>query len=129
MLNLQTIFGDEPESQFQSVGGSCPASKPALPPAIRCHWCSGTVLVDMDGGLRCESCGQVAWFDESDGGIVRAGHATDDLVAICPPDACAQCGTLELWQTLAGNWRCQRCHPPKSFLPSTGLTARQLPIG
>ena len=25
---------------------------------------------------------------------------------------CAECGTLELWQTMAGNWRCLRCDPP-----------------
>ena len=27
-------------------------------------------------------------------------------------EPCPQCGTLELWQTLAGNWRCRRCDPP-----------------
>jgi len=31
---------------------------------------------------------------------------------IDPPDPCPECGTLELWQTLAGNWRCLRCDPP-----------------
>ena len=25
---------------------------------------------------------------------------------------CPECGTLELWQTMAGNWRCLRCDPP-----------------
>ena len=29
-----------------------------------------------------------------------------------PPDPCPECGTLELWQTLSGNWRCLRCDPP-----------------
>ena len=27
-------------------------------------------------------------------------------------DPCSECGTLELWQTLMGNWRCLRCDPP-----------------
>jgi hypothetical protein len=27
---------------------------------------------------------------------------------------CRTCGSLELWQTLAGNWRCQNCEPPTS---------------
>ncbi len=31
---------------------------------------------------------------------------------IDPPDPCSECGTLELWQTLAGNWRCLLCDPP-----------------
>ena len=25
---------------------------------------------------------------------------------------CPKCGMLEPWQTIAGNWRCQRCDPP-----------------
>ena len=25
---------------------------------------------------------------------------------------CPQCDTLELWQSLAGNWHCQNCNPP-----------------
>ncbi len=33
-----------------------------------------------------------------------------------PPDPCPQCGTLELWQTLAGNWRCLHCDPPKTAI-------------
>jgi len=31
---------------------------------------------------------------------------------IDPPDPCPDCGSLELWQTRAGNWRCLRCDPP-----------------
>ena len=29
-----------------------------------------------------------------------------------PPDPCSECGSLELWETFAGNWRCLRCDPP-----------------
>ena len=29
-----------------------------------------------------------------------------------PPAPCPECATLELWQTLAGNWRCLWCDPP-----------------
>lgn len=32
--------------------------------------------------------------------------------AIEPPPPCPSCGTLELWQTLLGDWRCLRCDPP-----------------
>ena len=31
----------------------------------------------------------------------------DDEVA--PPPPCPKCGSLDLWQTVAGNWRCQHC--------------------
>lgn len=37
------------------------------------------------------------------------GKETD---VIDPPDPCSECGTLELWQSLVGNWRCLRCDPP-----------------
>ncbi len=59
-----------------------------------------------------------------------ASHATDEPVDDSEPevfgqdgwpldsidpdelDPCPKCGTLELWQTLTGNWRCLRCDPP-----------------
>ena len=28
-----------------------------------------------------------------------------------PP--CLECGSLEQWQSMAGNWRCMRCAPPR----------------
>jgi len=31
---------------------------------------------------------------------------------IDPPAPCQKCGSLELWETLARNWRCLRCDPP-----------------
>ena len=42
----------------------------------------------------------VRWADNA-----LAGYADS-------PDPCAVCGSLELWETLAGNWRCRRCDPP-----------------
>ncbi len=29
------------------------------------------------------------------------------------PDPCPECGTLELWQTMTGRWRCMKCDPPR----------------
>jgi hypothetical protein len=60
------------------------------------------------------------WIEEeaTDGrwSLVRADIR--DLEAIEPPAPCTECGGLDLWQTLAGNWRCLRCDPP--------VTARRL---
>ena len=28
------------------------------------------------------------------------------------PEPCPKCGTLELWQTMTGRWRCMKCNPP-----------------
>lgn len=50
-----------------------------------------------------------------------------------PPEPCAQCDTLELWQTMLGNWRCERCDPPSILkmplgpslgVPGSGLRPR-----
>lgn len=49
-------------------------------------------------------------------GLPEVGKALANSVqpedCIAPPDPCPECGSLELWQTLAGNWRCLRCDPP-----------------
>ncbi len=37
---------------------------------------------------------------------------------------CSICGTLELWQTLAGNWRCLHCDPPTTSRRLAALSAR-----
>ena len=54
----------------------------------------------------------------------EADQAGDELEAIDPPDPCPNCGTLELWQTLAGNWRCERCDPPTKALRLMELAER-----
>lgn len=41
-----------------------------------------------------------------------ADETQEETDAIDPPAPCPRCGTLELWQSLAGNWRCLRCDPP-----------------
>ena len=57
-----------------------------------------------------------AWIKlrRSDGGMdwVRSGTDVDHLEVIDLPDPCPQCGMLEMWQTLPGDWRCQRCDSP-----------------
>ncbi|QDU95191.1 hypothetical protein Pla8534_30030 [Lignipirellula cremea] len=44
---------------------------------------------------------------------VPEGDDWGELIEVIdPPDPCPNCGTLERWQSLAGNWRCMRCDPP-----------------
>ena len=54
----------------------------------------------------------------------EAGHTDESIEVIEPPDPCPDCGTLELWQTLAGNWRCLRCDPPHTARRWAELAAR-----
>ena len=42
----------------------------------------------------------------------EADNTQDLIEVIDPPDPCPKCGTLELWQSLVGNWQCLRCDPP-----------------
>ena len=43
---------------------------------------------------------------------LKPDNAQDSIEVIDPPAPCPNCGTLELWQSLAGDWRCLRCDPP-----------------
>ena len=57
----------------------------------------------------------------------RPGAAPEGLRwedCLDPPDQCPKCGTLELWQTLAGNWRCLRCDPPTTARRLAELAGR-----
>jgi hypothetical protein len=47
------------------------------------------------------------WADDTEAG--EAGESTE---VSDPPAPCPECGTLELWESLAGDWRCLRCDPP-----------------
>lgn len=45
--------------------------------------------------------------------VALEGCGHDPDMVIDPPDPCPVCERLELWQSLAGNWRCLRCDPPR----------------
>lgn len=57
------------------------------------------------------------------GGLSEVGEPRD-LLAPDELEPCPMCGTLELWQTIAGSWRCQRCDPPTSARRLRELAAR-----
>jgi hypothetical protein len=59
---------------------------------------------DVMEGLRAADA---RWADDPE-----AGETDEAIEVIDPLDPCPECGTLELWQTLAGNWRCLQCDPP-----------------
>ena len=44
--------------------------------------------------------------------LIEAVRQEQEAEAIDPPDPCPACGQYDMWQTLAGNWRCTRCDPP-----------------
>jgi hypothetical protein len=42
----------------------------------------------------------------------HADQQDDEQVEAVDLAPCSKCGTLELWQTAVGVWRCLRCDPP-----------------
>ena len=62
----------------------------------------------------------------------EAGETDEAIEVIDPPDPCPKCGTLELWQSLAGDlfgrtpgrWRCVKCDPPTTARRIRELAAR-----
>jgi phage N-6-adenine-methyltransferase len=63
--------------------------------------------------------------DDGRGGIdLVDGNSHRWENCIDAPDDCPECGTLRLWQTLAGNWRCLRCDPPTTARRLRKLAAR-----
>jgi hypothetical protein len=67
-------------------------------------------------GLRVEWEQYGVWIerlgDDGTVSLIHPEYADDDLHGIEPPAPCPRCGKLELWETLAGSWRCLRCDPP-----------------
>ena len=47
-----------------------------------------------------------------------------EVEEVDPPDPCSACGSLELWETLLGSWRCLRCDPPTKSDALRKLAAR-----
>ncbi|NQT39186.1 MAG: hypothetical protein HQ581_16935 [Planctomycetes bacterium] len=75
--------------------------------------------VDPDGVATAPVTGEPA-----ESGPEAAPEAIRWEDAIHPPDPCSKCGSLELWQTLAGNWRCMRCDPPTTAQRLAELAGR-----
>jgi len=55
----------------------------------------------------------IAIVTDTTSNLIEAASA-DRLweTAIDPAEPCANCGSLELWQSLMGDWRCPKCDPP-----------------
>jgi len=67
------------------------------------------LVVAPDGATTAPAAGEAEPAESRPEAAPEAIRWEDSLN---PPDPCPECGTLELWQTLAGNWRCLRCDPP-----------------
>lgn len=79
---------------------------------------SDKIDIDLTKEPSGEPAADVSWRALFELSPTPAELGPDSWPADCiDPDEvtpCPNCGTLELWQTLAGNWRCQRCDAPTS---------------
>lgn len=71
--------------------------------------------------LECPACDRCFGCRPSTGEIAaRFATSPSQAIQVCDEDfgvvgkvcPCVQCGGLELWQSVAGDWRCLRCDPP-----------------
>ena len=96
--------------------------------SIVCPWCRSERLADDDdgGGVRCESCGRLAWL-AVDGSLVRADAEDVDVVGVHPDDvdACPACGDLCDTMTAMGGWSCSRCEPGRTATTARWLVKRE----
>ncbi len=91
--------------------GPAPAEIPTLTsPGTSQHTLSYVVNeVESPPSSTPLSANDVPWADEQPYATTSGwSDALDDWPA--PP--CAVCGSLELWQTMLGEWRCHHCNPP-----------------
>jgi ribosomal protein L37AE/L43A len=80
---------------------------------MRCPFCKSANLAEADGLETCRDCGNAVWLVH-EGSIIRADTLVEDRDVIPPPPPCPVCRGLNLWQSLAGNWRCNACDPPRA---------------
>ena len=62
---------------------------------------------------RPDATGRLGW-ESPESPRCWGGSTFEDLLE--PPPACDECGSLELWETLAGTWRCLHCDPPTTAI-------------
>jgi len=84
---------------------------PVVATSIRCPSCESIDLGDDPDGLRCGSCGVLAWRATAEGGLVRADHAAGVAIDPAAVPACPSCGRWCDVLTLAEAWRCSGCDP------------------
>lgn len=60
-------------------------------------------------GCRPQSDEVAEEFTSRDERVTFVDEGGERIGEVAP---CATCGSFELWQTMAGNWRCQKCDPP-----------------
>ena len=97
MIDLEAIFGEGPAVDEAPVpAGPADAAAAGVPRADLGRF--------ADWVLRPDSRGVAGWQSPD---ALDPWPAWEDLPTL--PDPCPKCGSLELWQTVAGTWRCQRC--------------------
>ncbi len=81
-----------------------------LDSTVNCGFCGSNDVLDESLGLRCDSCGHLAWIDV-DGALTRAGWHDHDDRSMAPSDlpVCPSCGELCDTQTCDDEWHCSQC--------------------
>ncbi len=112
MLDLQAIFGDDTPSASTDRPTAVANDRGTTIGVRQSAEGDGVIAPDVIQALRSTD---TIWVDAGD--VDRTDHSAR---IIDPPDPCPKCGSLELWESMAGDlfgltpgrWRCLRCDPP-----------------
>jgi hypothetical protein len=65
--------------------------------------------------IRTLRTGEPNWVSDEPAETPPAAEPSlDDEVLDVWPEPCATCASLELWQTITGDWQCLQCNPPNT---------------
>jgi hypothetical protein len=138
MLDLESIFGldaparatmplvvakpagQEPMAEAEPMVRDRPAAEALAPVEVAAKpaevaSATGDVLSEVESAEcieRPDASGRMGWEppDLAEWQRWWAHSMFEDLPE--PPPPCSKCGSLELWETTAGTWRCVHCDPP-----------------
>jgi len=99
------------DSPGDDLAESVGVADPVVAKSIRCPSCGEIDLAADPDGLRCGSCGVLAWVATDEGGLVRCDVPEIELVDPDRVPVCLSCGRWCDVLTAAGSWHCSRCDP------------------
>ncbi len=85
------------------------------------------LVADTDASVDTIFVSHVEYSDDiaNENGLQGDADVFDDTVDLCDNDTidlspCESCGGLDMWESLAGNWRCINCDPPTKAIKTLG---------
>jgi hypothetical protein len=98
----------EPISPPSVSGPAADSLPPKLTAGHSPEWCTATARLLADEPLSADDVAVLRRENPSPLFIAEP-EPEEKLVEI---DCCSKCGSLDMWQSIIGEWRCRKCRPP-----------------